>query len=268
MEFVDRGGLFTSESWKVKAKDLRAFAELKAGKLLPGKIDPKTEWQLVVIVNGINESRALTDSNGRIPKDTVSRSLDFTYSLRPTVLKQDKAKGRERIIRHEHHKNYEILFSYKDTVKEALSAGLEILAFQCALGAMSDETLVTALETPNIEYRPYVISEIRQRKLRSAVGPLIELLKESGLDQESELETIGALIGIGDERAVGPLIDSARRRPSVYLTQIIFGVAELGGKQAEAYLFTLKAGHTSKSIRKHAEDALSELHRRKGKRDE
>ena len=31
------------------------------------------------------------------------------------------------------------------------------------------------------------------------------------------------------------MIDSARRRPSIYLGQVIFGVAEIGGKEAEAY---------------------------------
>jgi hypothetical protein len=71
------------------------------------------------------------------------------------------------------------------------------------------------------------------------------------------------LVALKETRAVGPMIDSARRRPSIYLGQIIFGVAEIGGKEAEAYLFTVASGHPDPEMRSSAERALSELQRRR-----
>jgi len=76
---------------------------------------------------------------------------------------------------------------------------------------------------------------------------------------------VGALVAIGDRRAVDPLIEMTRKRPPQVVTQVLYALASLGGPTAEAFLYTLESGATDDEVRRAATDALAELRR---KRDE
>lgn len=267
VEFVDRASVFKSKSWKLNQAKADKFTAQLVNDAFKGQFADHQKWQLTVTVNQAEESPPRSDAKGKLPKDHVLRRLELTFRLRSLRLEKDISKPREYLIRYAHAENYAMLSSHQETLHRAVKGGIDLLNFEYVISNQSPEVLLGQLKSVSKKRRPFVLSEIRRRKLKSALQPLVDLLKQAHLDEASELEIIGALIAIGDQRAVGPLIDSVRRRSSIYLTQILFGVAELGGTQAEAYLFTLKAGHQSQSIRKHAADALDELNRRKRKEE-
>lgn len=267
---VDRVGLFESKIWTTPKTQIEAQLRARADNwaALPeapqsGKPAP---WQLTVSIEEAAEGSARPDSQGRIPKDQVWRHLELLVRLQR--LAASSKTVREYEVRFTHSDNRPILEAPKESVRQAVDAALDLLSFDIRLSSAPYEHLKGLLRESTDKERVYVVSELRRRKQSDSVPLLIEWLEKPDLNKDVELEIIGALIAIKDPRAVVPLINSSQRRHEVYLTQIIFGVAEIGGKQAEAYLFTVKAGHSKAMIRKHAADALSELNRRKGKKDE
>jgi len=76
------------------------------------------------------------------------------------------------------------------------------------------------------------------------------------------LRAVGALVAIGDRRAVDPLIEMTRKAKPQVTVQILYALATLGGPTAEAYLYTLESGGPDDEVRRAATDALLELRRK------
>ena len=269
---TDDIGLLKSKIWKTeKQKDQETANQVLAewSTFLPKQADdPGATWQIILNFEDAVEGDAIVESNGKAPKDAVARRVTITARARVVTTQPELWKEREYRVRRRKARNFRVLTSNQDSVLAEVRAALSLLRFHIELKEATSEQIIEALDQPASERSFHVISEIRKRRLNEAVPNLIEWLNKEKLHPGVELELIGALIAIRDKRAVKPLIDSAQRRHEIYLTQIIFGIAEIGGKQAEAYLFTVKAGHPKPEIRKHASDALSELLRRRGKGNE
>src|SRR5687768_9262724 len=125
----------------------------------------------------------------------------------------------------------------------------------------TEAEVIAKLNDPDPRAQARAIEAAGNRKIAGSVPALIALLADDNEEPDVVFKTIGALIQIKDPRSVGPLIDSARRRSPIYLGQIIFGVAQIGGREAEAYLFTVASGHADPEVRQSAQDALEELRR-------
>ncbi len=67
---------------------------------------------------------------------------------------------------------------------------------------------------------------------------------------------------IKDPRAVPPLIELAQGKDLALVREILFALSEIGGDEAEAYLYTMAQGHDQPSIRQAASEAFEELQRR------
>ncbi len=119
-----------------------------------------------------------------------------------------------------------------------------------------------ALSADSREVRDFAVRLAGQRKLKGLVPVLCERLA-SEPEPDLVLRIVGALVQIGDQRAVGPLVDLTKRRHPVFINQIVFAVAQIGGAEAEAYLDTLAQGHPSDQVREAAKEALRELIARK-----
>jgi hypothetical protein len=119
-----------------------------------------------------------------------------------------------------------------------------------------------ALSSSSREVRDFAIRLAGQRKLRTLVPVLCQRLNDEP-EPDLVLRVVGALVQIGDARAVGPLAELTKRRHPVFVNQIVFAVAQIGGPEAEAYLDTLANGHPSDQVREAAKEALSELLARK-----
>ncbi|MCK6552078.1 HEAT repeat domain-containing protein, partial [Myxococcota bacterium] len=149
-------------------------------------------------------------------------------------------------------------------VADAIRDAGDDVATAMRLADAKDDAVIEALDSPERGVRARAIAMCGERKLRAAVPKLVELVKRDDQDQDLVLKAIGALVAIRDPRAVGALIDAGRRRSAGYLTQILFAVADLGGREAEAYLFTVSTGHPDPEIRRVAKQALEELERKRG----
>lgn len=105
------------------------------------------------------------------------------------------------------------------------------------------------------------------RRESAAVPALIELLTEK--DQPSGLrdQAIGALVELGDRRAVRPLLDSARFNDEIEMGKVVEAVAALGGAEARSYLQFVAASHGDPRIKEEAAAALKHLEQREQRRD-
>lgn len=152
-----------------------------------------------------------------------------------------------------------------DLVVEAVGVASRDVGAAVELEQVSDQVLLAALGDPDPKRRARAVSRVEERKLKDAVGPLSDLVRDETQERVVVLRAIGALVAIGDPAAVGALIDAGRRRPPAYLTQIVFAVGALGGKEGQAWLLTLASGHADEGIRNAAKQALAELEKRETK---
>jgi hypothetical protein len=141
----------------------------------------------------------------------------------------------------------------------------QIIEQQRSLDASNDARVIASLDHPDARMRDFVIRRLGERRSRAAVTALCERLVREPRE-ELVLRAVGALVAIGDQRAVDSLIDLTRRKSPELVIQVVFALASLGGPTAEGYLVTLASGHPHPAVQKSAEDALTELHDKIGSR--
>jgi hypothetical protein len=151
----------------------------------------------------------------------------------------------------------------------AFSAALEV-ALRDAVAALdaqidargkTDEALLKDLTAADARVRDYAIRVLADRRSPAAVPQLIARLQDP--NAEVARRATGALIAIGDRRAVGPLIEMTRHRHPDDVGPILYAIASLGGAEAEAFLFTLESGAPDAETRRAARGAYEDLIRRK-----
>ncbi len=133
-----------------------------------------------------------------------------------------------------------------------------VLGHQRQLDAGSERALIAALGDADPRIRDFATIRLGDRKSRDAVLPLCERLQKEPRP-ELVLRAIGALVSIGDPRAVGPIIELSKSREPDFVLQIVYAVGAIGGRTAEAYLVTLASGHPVEAVRRGAEEALAEM---------
>ena len=105
------------------------------------------------------------------------------------------------------------------------------------------------------------------RHERTAVPAIIELLKERDRPTALRDQALGALVELGDRRAVRPLLDLARFGDSVEMGKVVEAVAALGGDEARSYLRFVASSHSDARIQGEAKAALQHLEQREQRRD-
>ena len=101
-----------------------------------------------------------------------------------------------------------------------------------------------------------------QRKLRQEVPALIELLEDP--TESVRDAALGALMAIGDRRAVTALAKSRSFRDHREMRKILEAIATLGGDEALDYLSFVAETHDDPEIRDMAKVAKQRLERRRG----
>ncbi len=124
------------------------------------------------------------------------------------------------------------------------------------------DAIARALTSDSRRLRDFATRLAGARRMRDLVPVLCDRLQQEP-ESDLVLRTVGALVQIGDSRAVGPLVDLTKRKHPIFINQIVFAVAQIGGQEAEAYLDTLAQGHPSDQVRSAAREALGELLGRK-----
>lgn len=147
--------------------------------------------------------------------------------------------------------------------RRALDAALDEVfksgALQLDALEKPDEQLIADLGAKDPRLRDFAVRVLADRRNRAAVPALIERLKDP--DREVAMKAVGALGAIGDPRAVPALIEMGQTKDPRFVIALVDVVAQLGGKDAEAFLFTLASGHQDEDVRKAAQEAQERLAR-------
>ena len=142
-------------------------------------------------------------------------------------------------------------------VRQPLDACLSAILRQSEWITGPASSVVTALGLKELQLLGDAARIAGQRRLRTAVEPLIALLQHP--QREVSDRALGALIAIGDRRAVKALTRLAPLRDAKRLAQVIDGVAALGGPEAVSFLEFLAGGHAEPTIRRVAQAALERI---------
>ncbi len=122
-----------------------------------------------------------------------------------------------------------------------------------------------ALEADGGELRDEAIRTVAERRLQQEAPSLLKLLNDS--DETTRDAALGALIELGDRRAVTELASSRSLRDRHEMRKIIEAIAILGGQEADEYLSFVAATHDDDEIRALAAAARVRLQRREGRGD-
>jgi hypothetical protein len=155
--------------------------------------------------------------------------------------------------------------SIEHLVERAIDRAAADLATALELTDASDAAVLDALGDPDPVVRSRAIAIAGSRKLSAAVAPLQSIVRDETMSEELVIKAVGSLVAIGDPAATSVIIEVAKRSPA-HAIHIVFAVGQLGGREAEGYLFTVESGHPDPSVRQAAAQALEELERRRGEK--
>lgn len=126
--------------------------------------------------------------------------------------------------------------------------------------------------------RGIAIQLLGLRKEREALPVLVAVIKEKDAEgaKPSAAEAgegpgslrdhaIGALLEIGDQAAVRPLLDVVQLGDRVEVGKILEAVAALGGEEARRYLEFVSISHSDERVRGEAKAALGRLNKREAR---
>jgi len=153
------------------------------------------------------------------------------------------------------------LAAFDAALQVALEDAARGLAWQLESRRKTDQELVRDLSDLDPRVRDYAVRSLADRRSPAVVPQLIARLEDD--NPAVALRAVGALVAIGDRRAVEPLIEMTRKRPPQLVAQVLYALASLGGPTAEAFLYTLESGATDDEVRHAATDALAELRRKR-----
>ena len=151
--------------------------------------------------------------------------------------------------------------AYRGALDAALRQAASDLLLQADAARKSEPELVADLASADAGVRDSAVRQLAERKSPAAVPALIERLKDP--DREVVLHAMGALQEIRDQRAVKPLIELSERQDPAFVAQVIYVIGDLGGPEAEAFLFTQQNGSPEAQVRVAAAEASQTLQRRR-----
>ena len=114
-------------------------------------------------------------------------------------------------------------------------------------------------ESPAASLPRQAARELAERRERLAVPALIALLRASPGDRGTRDAALGALMAIGDERAVKPITELAKLDDAAQLPVVIDAVAAIGGAEARAYLEFLASADGDPALRAAARAGLERM---------
>lgn len=151
--------------------------------------------------------------------------------------------------------------AFDAAIDAALQEAVVALRDQIDARRKPDLQLIADLSSLEPRVRDYAIRVLADRRSPAAVPQLIARLQDA--NPEVARRAAGALIAVGDRRAVRPLIEMTRKRRPEEVGPILYAIGSLGGPEAEAFLFTLESGSPDEEIRRAAQGAYADLLRRK-----
>ena len=153
------------------------------------------------------------------------------------------------------------LQAFEGALQGAMFEAATALSWQVEARKKSDADLEKDLTTSDARVRDYAVRALAERRNPAAVPMLLARLDDDS--PEVVRRAMGALVAIGDLRAVRPLIELTRKRPPQFVAEVLYALGSLGGVEAEAFLYTLESGAPDEEVRRAAHEALGDLRRRR-----
>ncbi len=153
------------------------------------------------------------------------------------------------------------LQAFEGAMEGALLEAATALSWQVEARKKSDADLEKDLTASDARVRDYAVRALAERRNPAAVPLLLARLDDDS--PEVVRRAMGALVAIGDPRAVPRLIELTRKRPPGFVAEVLYALGSLGGDEAEAYLYTMESGAPDDEVRRAAHEALGDLRRRR-----
>jgi hypothetical protein len=203
-------------------------------------------WQLTLAIEQRTDHATTPGAPGR------TRSVGVSLALFPLEA------GREERVDVEQLTTAEVQAGapWAPLVRAAIEAAGAKLAAAVVLTRGDDDAVLAALGSSDAEVRARAVQLAGSRRIRAAAAPIAAMLAAPGVDDGTLLQVGGALASIGDPAAAGPMIDALRGRPPAVVGAMLHALGALGGREAEAYLITVREGHPEPSLREIARQAL------------
>lgn len=141
-------------------------------------------------------------------------------------------------------------------VASAIDALITRLNRSIRLAKADEPFLVKTLLEGDAHARAEVVRVARQRKLVGLAPQLVARLKDDTTPLQEAIRLSSALVEFGIKASAGAIIDAISRHPSATVP-LVFLLGQLGGKEAEAYLFTVQSGHPDPKVQAAAKEALA-----------
>lgn len=147
--------------------------------------------------------------------------------------------------------------AFTQALDSAIRDGVGALAMHLDIAGKSEAELVAQLQSPDGRRREMALRVLAERKSPAAIPHLIERLQQE--ERDEQLRALGGLVAVGDPLSVPALIDATLGADPGFLIQLVYAMGEIGGKEAEAFLFTASTGHQEDAVRAAASEALAGL---------
>ena len=151
------------------------------------------------------------------------------------------------------------------TLGRLLDAVLDDIVFQAELARASGQDLARQLaQIKDLQRLVPAVEIAARRRLPATFTPLVALLKHKDIGVSDG--AVGALVALGDRRAVKPLTHLSNLSDTARLARILDAIGSLGGDEAVGYLEFLASGHDDDDIRFMAAEALERMKRQEAGR--
>jgi hypothetical protein len=150
----------------------------------------------------------------------------------------------------------------RDALREALRRALtQVTAaavLQMTAADREDAALLQDLQSQDERVREFALRVLADRRHPAAAPLLVRRLQDE--DPKVVRQSIGALVEMKAHVAVPALIDLMKDRELGFVQEVVFAIGEIGGVEAEAYLFTVAQGHDQPDVQAAAQQALDTLY--------
>jgi len=146
----------------------------------------------------------------------------------------------------------------REALRRALTQVTEAAVLQLKAADRPDGALQQDLLSNDERVREYALRVLAERRHPAAAPLLIRQLED---DNPQEVRrAIGVLAEMKAPAAVPALIDLMKDREIGFAQEVVFAIGEIGGTEAEAYLFTVAQGHDQPDVQAAAQQALDTLY--------
>ncbi|MBK6848732.1 MAG: HEAT repeat domain-containing protein [Proteobacteria bacterium] len=145
----------------------------------------------------------------------------------------------------------------REATRRTVEGAVQALTFQAELLVGSEPRLLAALQRERGDRLGEAVETAAWRRCHAAVPRLLVLLRHD--DPAIADRVIGALVAIGDRRALPALTRLARFEDTARLAKLIDAIATFGGDEARHYLEFVARGHPDPDIAAMAREARARM---------